>query len=121
QIATQIFPFFEVPAWGIRLVILLLCLGLPIALMVAWAFEITAEGDLRLEGDLPNEPTTRGTSYKLTGAIVLIGLAAAGLFTYRLTRPNFAPAVLGSPAPPPAADNSIAVLPFQNLSDEKQN
>jgi adenylate cyclase len=48
QIATQVFPFFEVPNWAIRLVVLLLVLGFPVALVLSWAFEITPEG-IKLE------------------------------------------------------------------------
>src|SRR5256886_3189151 len=66
QIATQIFPFFEVPNWGIRLVILVLCLGFPVALMLAWAFQITPEGVVRLEGTVRNESTARRKNHKLT-------------------------------------------------------
>ena len=44
QIATQVFPFFEIPTWAVRLVVLLLVLGFPVALIFAWAFELTPEG-----------------------------------------------------------------------------
>ena len=44
QVATQTFPFFEIPNWGTRLVILLLIIGFPVALLLAWAFELTPEG-----------------------------------------------------------------------------
>jgi adenylate cyclase len=44
QISSQIFPFFEIPNWAVRLVVLLLILGSPIALVLAWAFELTPEG-----------------------------------------------------------------------------
>jgi hypothetical protein len=44
QIATQVFPFLEIPNWAIRLVIMLLALGFPIALIIGWAFELTPEG-----------------------------------------------------------------------------
>src|SRR5450631_400667 len=44
QVATQLFPFFEIPNWGVRLVVLLLILGFPVALILSWAFEITPEG-----------------------------------------------------------------------------
>ncbi len=44
QVASQIFPFFEIPNWAVRLVVLLLILGFPIALVLAWAFELTPEG-----------------------------------------------------------------------------
>jgi len=44
QVASQIFPFFEIPNWAVRLVVLLLMIGFPIALNIAWAFEATPEG-----------------------------------------------------------------------------
>jgi len=49
QIATQIFPFLEIPNWVVRLVIALVAIGFPIALVVAWAFEATPEGIKRTE------------------------------------------------------------------------
>ena len=49
QVASQIFPFFEIPNWTVRLVVLLLILGFPIALIIAWAFELTPEGLKRTE------------------------------------------------------------------------
>jgi adenylate cyclase len=49
QIATQIFPFLEIPNWAIRLVIMLLALGFPIALVLAWAYELTPEGIKRTD------------------------------------------------------------------------
>src|SRR6476660_6456404 len=49
QIATQVFPFFEIPNWGVRLIVLIIALGFPIALILAWAFELTPEGLKRTE------------------------------------------------------------------------
>jgi hypothetical protein len=49
QIATQVFPFLEIPNWAIRLVIMLIVIGFPIALVIAWAFELTPEGGTRLQ------------------------------------------------------------------------
>jgi hypothetical protein len=49
QIATQVFPFLQIPTWAIRLVIALVALGFPIALVIAWAFEATPEGIKRTE------------------------------------------------------------------------
>ena len=125
QIATQIFPFFEVPNWGIRLVILVLCLGFPVALMLAWAFQITPEGVVRLEGTVRNESTARRKNHKLTAVIVVVALAAATLFAFRFSRQNTIPAGanIEAPARVPAmpAEKSIAVLPLENLSDEKEN
>jgi hypothetical protein len=44
QVASQLFPFFDVPNWAVRLVVLLLVIGFPIALILAWAFELTPQG-----------------------------------------------------------------------------
>src|SRR3954454_3182148 len=57
QVATQVFPFFEIPNWAVRVVILAIVIGFPIALIVAWAFELTPEGLKRTEeaDALPNE------------------------------------------------------------------
>lgn len=49
QIASQIFPFFDIPNWAVRLVVLLLIIGFPVALIIAWAFELTPEGLKRTE------------------------------------------------------------------------
>jgi hypothetical protein len=51
QIATQVFPFFEIPNWAVRLVVLAMIAGFPIALIIAWAFELTPEGIKRTEAD----------------------------------------------------------------------
>jgi len=58
QIATQVFPFIEIPNWAIRLVIMLIVIGFPIALVIAWAFELTPEGIKRTE-DVDLSPTLR--------------------------------------------------------------
>src|SRR5438874_13666288 len=49
QIASQIFPFFDIPNWVVRLVVLLLIIGFPVALIIAWAFEVTPEGIKRTD------------------------------------------------------------------------
>src|SRR6266852_6122025 len=49
QIATQVFPFFEIPNWAVRLIVLVIIVGFPIALIIAWAFELTPEGLKRTE------------------------------------------------------------------------
>src|SRR5207302_4441240 len=49
QVATQVFPFLEIPNWVVRLVIVLVAIGFPIALVIAWAFELTPEGIKRTE------------------------------------------------------------------------
>src|ERR1700704_275264 len=79
QIATQIFPFFEIPNWAVRLVVLLLIIGFPVALILAWAFELTPEGIKRAEDVLPNESITHRTGRKLTAVIIVVALIAAAL------------------------------------------
>src|SRR3954471_23948998 len=55
QIATQVFPFFEIPNWAVRLVVLLLMVGFPVALILAWAFELTPQGIKRSDEITPEE------------------------------------------------------------------
>jgi hypothetical protein len=56
QIASQIFPFFDIPNWAVRLVVLILILGFPVALVLAWAFELTPEGIKRTDQIEPGRP-----------------------------------------------------------------
>ncbi len=129
QIATQVFPFFEVPNWGVRLVVLLIALGFPIALVLAWAFELTPEGIKRSEAVPPNESIRHDAGRKLTALIAVVAVVAAGLLLFQLVRrkPAFA---TGNPTAasivPTAAgevipEKSIAVLPFENRSEDKAN
>ena len=53
QIATQVFPFFEIPNWGVRLIVLIIVIGFPIALVLAWAFELTPQGFIRTSEATP--------------------------------------------------------------------
>ena len=92
QIATQVFPFLEIPAWVVRMVIVLLALGFPIALLLSWAFDLTPEGIKRTD-DLDEELRQE---------------------TAKSSRPIRTERV----APP---EKSVAVLPFDNFSDDAQN
>ena len=76
QVATQVFPFFNIPNWIAKLIVLLAIIGFPIAVVCSWAFEITPEG-IKLEGDVDRR-ITRKTGRKLTALIVIIAAAAAG-------------------------------------------
>ena len=114
QIATQTFPFFAIPNWGVRLVVFLVVLGFPVALVFAWIFELTPEGLKRTEDIAPHESITRRTGQKLDFIIIAVLLAAIGFLLWNKTPPVSRPAG-GIP------EKSIAVLPFENLSDEKEN
>src|SRR5438093_4325801 len=115
QIATQVFPFLEIPNWAIRLVIMLIVIGFPIALIIAWAFELTPEGLKRTEfaDELPKKPVrSRAWIY----VVVIAGVISASLFFLgRYTAPN----KQGWRADLPG--KSLAVLPFANLSGNPEN
>jgi TolB-like protein len=113
QIASQIFPFFEIPNWAVRLVVLLLIIGFPVALILAWAFELTPEGIKRAE-DVDLSPTlTRKTGRKLDFLIIAVLLLVISILLFQRLHPTVSPAVSSS------LDKSIAVLPFENFSEDK--
>jgi adenylate cyclase len=110
----QVFPVFDVPNWAIRLMVLLIIIGFPVAVVLAWAFEITPEGIKRTEDvDLSGQ---QGPKKHVWIYVVIIGaLVSVGLFFLgRYTAVNGSSAV-GTELPA----KSIAVLPFENLSDDK--
>src|SRR5712671_2857398 len=114
QVATQVFPFFEVPNWAVRLVVLFIVIGVPIALVIAWAFELTPGGIKRTEeADRAYPGRSRGRAWIYV--VISAGLLSAGLFFLgRYTAPN-----KNKIASVPA--KSIAVLPFENLSRDPDN
>src|SRR5436309_15596786 len=83
QIATQVFPFFEIPNWVVRLVVLLLVIGFPVALILAWAFEITPEGIKRAEDVDLSQSITRRTGRKLDFLIIAVLLLVIAVFAYQ--------------------------------------
>ncbi|HEX4631999.1 MAG TPA: hypothetical protein VH188_13660 [Chthoniobacterales bacterium] len=106
QLASAVFPAWDLPAWALRLVIVLLLIGFPISLILAWAFDVTPEG-IRATPSAPAAPRRRRNVVALV-AIGIIVSAAAGFFL--LPR-----------ASARRIDKSIAVLPFENFSDDKEN
>jgi TolB-like protein/Tfp pilus assembly protein PilF len=112
QIASQIFPFFEIPNWAVRLVVLLLIIGFPVALILAWAFELTPEGIKRADAIEPARSKGRAWIYI---AIIAAALSIGLFFLGRFTVSNKQGARTEAPA------KSIAVLPFENLSRDPDN
>src|SRR2546421_4371258 len=112
QIATQIFPFFNVPNSAVRLVIVTLILGFPIAMVLSWLFELTPEGIVRTEDvDLA---TQRGFGRKVDFVIIGVLLLVIAMFIYqRLPFRTESGEVI--------PNKSIAVLPFENRSEDKAN
>jgi TolB-like protein/Tfp pilus assembly protein PilF len=116
QIATQIFPFLEIPNWVVRLVIVLIAIGFPIALVIAWAFEATPEGIKRTEVADAAREHSRGKTWIY---VVVVGgaISVALFFLGRYTAGNKTAAT----APSELSAKSIAVLPFDNLSRDPDN
>jgi serine/threonine-protein kinase len=118
QIASQIFPFFDIPNWAVRLVVLALIFGFPIALIIAWAFEATPEGIKRTEvADAAGQRSHGGAwiYIVLISAALSVGLFFVGRYTAgHATREN-----------PEAAttipQKSIAVLPLLNESGDPRD
>jgi TolB-like protein/Tfp pilus assembly protein PilF len=119
QIATQIFPFLEIPNWIVRLVIVLIAIGFPIALLIAWAFEATPEGIKRTEvADAMPPASIRRKRYAWIYIVVIGAVISAALFFIgRFTVQN----KTTTAAPNDISSKSIAVLPFDSLSEDKSN
>lgn len=115
QVATQIFPFFEIPNWAVRLVVLLLVLGFPVAVVLAWIFELTPAGLQRTEEIAPHESIARQTGRKLDFGIIAVLLAVIAVLIFRSRHEPKAASEIG------AAEKSVAVLPFENLSGDPEN
>lgn len=134
QIATQVFPFFDIPNWVVRVVVLLLVLGFPVVAALAWVYEVTPEGIRRTEpaGSPEARPVRehRSVGQKLNAIIIVVlvlAVAVTGWGLYAVRHENTAAAAIGSaseagvqPAQAIPA-KSIAVLPFENLSTDKTN
>src|SRR6184192_2710778 len=107
QIGSAVFPAWDLPNWTLRLVVVLLLLGFPIALILAWAYDVTPQG-------IRATPTTSAPgAHRRRNLVMLIATgvvvsAAVGFFLLPRASAH-------------KIDKSIAVLPFENLSDEKEN
>src|SRR5438105_4620949 len=130
QAASILLPAFEAPAWAIKVLLVALALGFPLAIIFAWAFEITPEGIKREKDVDRHQSIAHHTGRKLIGITVALAVTAAGLFAFQLLRPRSQPAAHGwtttfaaslVPAAAAISDKSIAVLPFDSLSDDKAN
>jgi len=109
----QVFPVFDVPNWVVRLIVVLTIIGFPFALIFAWAFEITPEGLKRTEEADAMPASARPTSRTWIYIVVIGVVISAGLFFLGYTA--------GNRSTSPQKDKSIAVLPFQSLSEDKND
>ena len=112
QVATQVFPFFEIPNWAVRLVVLVIIVGFPVALVIAWAFELTPEGLKRTEAaDREGAKPSRKRAW-IYVVIIAAALSIGLFFVARYTLPN------QQAGPAEITKKSIAVLPFENATNE---
>jgi len=116
QVSSTVLPTFHAPEWVVQTLVVLVALGFPIALVLAWAFELTPEGIKRTEDDLAASPARKKHAWVyvvVIGAAISVALFFLGRYTAGNkaleTRPNELPV------------KSIAVLPFENLSEDKSN
>src|SRR5437667_3531089 len=123
QAASILFPTFEAPPWVMKVFVTAVILGFPVALILAWAFELTPEGLRRSEEVAPQESKTRKPGSKWTAVIVTAAVLATALLAFQFVRTRRSPAI-ESPkqtASTATLDKSVAVLPFENLSSDKEN
>ena len=120
QVATQVFPFFHIAEWVVRGIVVAAAIGFPFAMLFSWFYEWTPQGIQRESEVAPDESVTRQTGKRLDRWIIaILLLAIVLLLTDRLVfRPN---EKLKASTDAPIPEKSIAVLPFENLSAEKEN
>jgi len=114
QVATQVFPFFNVPNWVVRLVVVAVVVGFPLALVFAWFYEVTPQGIRRDSQVDRSDPQLHASAKRMDRWIIaVLALAVALLLADRF--------VWRSAREQPVTDRSIAVLPFENLSADPGN
>src|SRR5688500_16319509 len=129
QVAATVVPALHLPGAITTAVVVLVLLGFPIALVLAWAFELTPEGIKRSADVTPAAAAGPRTGRKLIGTLSVVAAVALGLLLFRSLRPHTVEidartSVSAAPTTQPAETiptKSIAVLPFQNLSKDEEN
>ncbi len=119
QAASILFPTFEAPPWVMKVFVALSVLGFPIALVFSWAFELTPEGIKREEDVAPNDSIARHTGQKIVRITIALAVVATGLFVFQLLRVRLTSTGAASATVNSLPEKSIAVLAFDNLSDDK--
>ena len=116
QLTTQVFPFFEIPSSAVRFVVIALAVGFPIAMLLSWIYELTPEGVVRTE-DL--DAVQARSAQRATGRIldfIIIGVLLLVIAMLIVGRRPFYRQTGES-----ISQKSIAVLPFENRSEDKAN
>ncbi|HEV2045071.1 MAG TPA: tetratricopeptide repeat protein [Chthoniobacterales bacterium] len=115
QAASILLPTFEAPTWVMKAFVVFLALGFVISVMISWAFEATPEGLKRTENVPPDAVLPTWSPRKFATFIVAVAVIAAGLLAYQFLRTKT------TPRQSEAATRSIAVLPFVNMSADKND
>lgn len=116
QVVTQVSPYFDVPSRVVRFIIMLIVVGFPFAMVFAWIFELTPQGLMRTDDVAPAQRLPRSTRQKIDLAIICVLAVALAILVVDRLRPRS-----GSGERDGLAEKSIAVLPFENMSDDKEN
>ena len=119
QAGSILFPTFEAPGWVMKVFVAVVAAGFPIALVIAWAFEMTPEGMKRTEDLSPNEFIPSWSRRKFAALIVTVAFAAAALLVFQFIRAKSSSSMIAKS--PAVMAKSIAVLPFENLSRDPDN
>ena len=124
QAASILLPTFDAPSWAMKVIVLLLVLGFPIALVFSWAFEITPEGIVRETEIEASNSIAHHTGRKIVALTIVLAVIAAGLFVFQFIRSRSTSTSASADRIAPEAtiiNKSIAVLPFDNLSRDPDN
>src|SRR6266568_489851 len=121
QAASIFLPAFDAPSWLMRIFIIVIIFGFPVALIFSWAFEITPEG-IKLESEVePSKSIKRRAGRRIVAITIALAVVAAGLFVYQLVLQRSTTTPRQSEAATVAPNKSIAVLPFVNMSADKND
>ncbi len=130
QVASTVFPAFDVPTWALRALILLLVFGFPLTLIFSWVFELTPDGIKRDADVKPADSIAPGTARRMDRMIIVLLVLALGYFGFdrfvlaprrEALQVSAAVRQVATQADTAGNNKSIAVLPFENLSDDKAN
>src|SRR5467141_4243619 len=123
QAASILFPTFEAPLWVMKVFVSAVILGFPVALILAWAFDLTPEGLKRSDEVPQTQAIAPKAGKKWTAIIVAAAVLAASLLAFQFvrTRRSLTTELPKQTASTALQDKSVAVLPFENLSSDKEN
>ena len=127
QVVSSVFPIFKFPAWTAQFVVILVLIGFPIAIILAWAFEMTPEGVKRTDEVPKDQSITKTTSKKLNYVVIVALALVVVVLSYKVFFGGQTPAATNKQIEQQPTDSlsappkSIAVLPFVNMSQDTNN